>query len=142
MSVVPGNALQQRMQRAAHMGKRPMSLGRNKLDVRIIEVYDADKLDEDGIPDNLAPMILREPGTLFARVQALRSKRKFYVGFQASEAEILNTHGNSVLLNGLRGTIIYNGLRPEEGRLVLMGEPTRPLLSSRASTVFDVVSFL
>ena len=142
MPVIPGSALQQRIAQRERQLKRPQSSGRNSLAVRIIQAFDSDVLDADGIPDELAPMIAREPGTLWARVEAIRSKRKFYVAFQASEAEILKTHGNSVLLAGQRGTIIYNGMRPEEGRLALQGEPTRPLRNSSASTVFDVVSFL
>lgn len=142
MPVVPGNALQQRMQRQQQWAKRPQLLGRNNLAVRILEAYDSDKLDQDGIPDDLAPLLAREPGTLFAKVQALKSTRILYIGFQASEAEIFKAHGNSVLLKGLRGTIIYNGLRPEEGRLVLQGESTRPLRSISAAAPADVVSFV
>tara|TARA_Y100001938_G_scaffold134641_1_gene195346 strand:- start:100 stop:531 length:432 start_codon:yes stop_codon:yes gene_type:complete len=142
MPVIAGNAFQRRIQQLRHQTKRPMSLGRNNLDVVILEAYDSDKLRQDGIPENLAPLILREPGTLFARVRAVRSKREFYVGFMASEAEILSTHGNGVLLKGLRGTIIYNGLRPEKGRMVLQGESARALRPNADTKVFDVVSFI
>lgn len=142
MSVIPGNALQERIRQNKLLSKRPQALGRTVLEVKILVAYDADTLDRDGVPPEIAHLIKREPGTMVAHVQAIRSKRKFYVPFMASEAEILKTHGNAVLLEGARGTITYNGLRPEEGRLALLGEPTRPLRSSSGTDVFDVVSFV
>jgi len=142
MSVIPGNALQERIRQNRLLSKRPQALGRTVIEVVVLQVYDADALDKDGVPAEIAHLVKREPGTMVAKVQALRSKRKFYVPFMASEAEILKTHGNAVLLEGVRGTIMYNGLRPEEGRLVLLGEPTKPLRNSSGTGVFDVVSFI
>lgn len=142
MPVIPGNALQERMRQFRQLAKRPQALGRSVIEVRILQAYDADTLDRDGVPQEIAHLIKREPGTMVAHVRALRSKRKFYVPFLASEAEILKTHGNAVLLEGSRGTISYNGLRPEEGRVALLGEPTKPLRNSGGTDVFDVVSFI
>lgn len=142
MASIPGNALQERIRQFRQLAKRPMTLGRNVLGVRILQAFDADSLDRDGVPAEIAHLIIREPGTMVARVRAIRSRREFYVPFRASEAEILKTHGNAVLLEGARGTITYNGLRPEEGRLELLGEPTRALRNSGGTGVFDVVSFV
>lgn len=142
MPVVPGNALQERLRQQVQLGKRPQQLGRTIVEVRILMAYDADAFDRDGIPPEIAHLVAREPGTMFAKVKAIKSGREFYVPFYASEAEILKTHGNAVLLRGLRGTIVYSGVRPEQGRLVLMGEPTRPLRNNSGTSVADVVSFL
>tara|TARA_R100000278_G_scaffold108568_1_gene85443 strand:+ start:69 stop:500 length:432 start_codon:yes stop_codon:yes gene_type:complete len=142
MASIAGNALQERMRQFRQLSKRPMALGKNTLEVEILQAFDADSFNKDGVPPSIAHLVLGEPGTMVAYVQAIKSKRKFYVRFRASEAEILKTHGNAVLLEGVRGTIAYNGLRPEEGRLELLGEPTRVLRNSGGTGVFDVVSFV
>jgi hypothetical protein len=138
MPVVPGNALQQRIQKINYTLKQPALLSSNTVAVTIREVYDADRLNEDGVPEPLAPYLIREPGTLYARVKVNKTGKEFIVGFMASEAEIFSAHGNSVLLKGLQGTIIYTGFRPEEGRLVLRGESIRPLTGSDSTIVFDI----
>ena len=142
MSVVPANAMQDRLRHQKQLQKRPQALGRTVIEVVVLLAYDSDYFDDNGIPPEIAHLVAREPGTMFAKVKSIKSKKEFYVPFMASEAEILKTHGNAVLLKGSRGTITYNGLRPENGRLILMGEPTRPLRNSSGTMSFDVLSFL
>jgi hypothetical protein len=136
-STIPQNALQEARRRATQHKKRPDIAGRNQAAVLILKVYDADVLKSDGVPGDLVPYIRREPGTLFAKVRIIRSGKELVVGFRESEAQLLSTFGNSVLLEGLRGMILYNGLRPEDGRLVVSGQPTRKLrgFSSETSTL-------
>lgn len=142
MPVVPGNAIQQRLARQAAMAKRPSQLGRSVIAVEILRAFDADQFDQDGVPEEIAHLVLNEPGTMFAKVRAVRGGEIYWVPFEAAEADILCNHGNAVHLKGRRGTIIYNGLRPEEGRLVLTGDSNKPLRGSGSTNVFDVVSFI
>ena len=139
---IPNSARQDRIARIERAQKRPGNWSRTTIQVVILQAYDADVLDEKGVPAEAAHIVKREPGTMFAYVRAIKSKRKFYVPFMASEADIISNHGNAVLLRGSRGTITFSGLRPEEGRLVLLGEPTRPLRNRSATDSFDVVSNL
>jgi len=142
MPVVDGNSRQARLNNIQRQAKLPGLLGRNARAVTILKVYDADVLSQDGIPDELVGKILREPGTLWAKVRLNKGGRVLYCGFKASEAEILSTHGNSVLLKGLQGTIVYNGVRPEEGRIVLRGEASRALQGTGGSNVLDISGIL
>lgn len=135
MPVIPGSAFQERNRQQTQMGKRPQVLSRDVLEVRILAAYDSDTFARDGIPEAIKHLVAQEPGTMFAFVQTIKSKRKFFIPFMASEAEILKTHGNAVLLKGARGAVVH-------GRLSLFGEPTRPLRDSGGTFAADVVSFL
>lgn len=138
MSVVDNNKQQGRINKLRRATKQPGLLGSNTKSVTILKVYDADVLDQDGIPEELVSRILREPGTLWGKVKVNSGGRILYCGFMASEAEIFSTHGNSVLLEGLQGTIVYNGIRPEGGRIILRGESSRSLQGTSASNVLDI----
>jgi hypothetical protein len=142
MPVVGGNARQDRLNQMQRHAKRPALLGQNKKAITIVEVYDSDVLSQDGVPDELVGKILQEPGTLWAKVRFNKGGREAYCAFQASEAEILSTHGNSVLLEGLQGTITYNGIRPEAGRIVLRGEASRSLRGTGETNVLDISGIL
>lgn len=145
-STIPMNSMQSMLQQMQHAGKNPSFVGSSSVDVVILQAYDSDTLDRDGIPEEIAHLISVEPGTMVAKVQILRAGqrigRKLYVPFLESEAHIQKTFGNAVLLKGMRATIKYTGQRPEEGRLVLQGEPTKRLRGSAGTTVFDVLGFL
>jgi hypothetical protein len=145
-NTIPGNTMQDRMLRMQHAGKNPALLGSSSLDVVILRAYDADTFDTDGVPDELAHLVSSEPGTMFAKVRVLRPNgrngRKLWVPFLESEAHIQKTFGNAVLLKGMQATIVYTGLRPEQGRLVMHGEPKKPLRGSGGTFVFDVLGNL
>lgn len=142
MPVIGGNARQDRLNQIQRHGKRPGLLGQNTKSITILEVYDSDVLSQDGVPDELVGSILREPGTLWAKIRLNSGGRELYCGFLASEAEILSTHGNSVLLKGLQGTITYNGIRPEAGRIVLRGEAGKSLRGTGETNVLDISGIL
>lgn len=141
-STIPGNALQTARRRAEQQVKRPDIAARNEADVQILTVYDSERLEQDGIPDGLARFLVKEPGTLFARVRLLRSGKEIYVGFLDSEAQIFSTFGNSVLIEGLQGRIRYNGLRPESGRLIVTGNPKKALRDFSRTFVFNISGIL
>jgi|14_taG_2_1085336.scaffolds.fasta_scaffold04561_2 hypothetical protein len=138
-STIPQNSLQEARRKAEQYKKRPDITGRNQAAVVILKVYDPDVLGGEGVPSGLVPYVSKRPGTLFAKVRILRSGKELFVGFRDSEATLLSSFGNSVLLEGLRGTILYNGLRPEDGQLIVTGHPTSRLrgLASETST-FDI----
>ena len=145
-STIPMNAMQAGMVAMQHAGKNPALIGGSSLDVVILQAYDSDTMDLDGVPEEIAHLVSSEPGTMFAKVRVLRAGlrigRQMYVPFLESEAHIQKTFGNAVLLNGMRATIKYTGQRPEKGRLVLHGEPTKRLRGSAGTNVFDVLGFL
>jgi hypothetical protein len=142
MPIIPGNALQHRLAKQAAFTKRPSNFSRGAVKVVILSAYDSDTFDRDGIPDEIAHLVAREPGTIFAKVRSVDVGKEFFVPLLASEAEILSTHGNAVLLKGMQGTVIYSGQDMKKGKLVLQGEPNKPLKNSVATNVFNVVSYL
>lgn len=134
-SVVPGNALQERFRKSQQYKKRPDIASRNEVDVIVIKVYDAETLASEEIPDDLVRHLIYEPGVMYAKVRTVRTQRELIVGFKSAEAP----QSNSVLLQGLRGTIVYNGLRPEDGRLTITGRPQKALVRlARASKTYDI----
>lgn len=142
MATIPGNSLQQRLTKQKQFLKRPSTLGKTFLPVTIIEVYDADYLALNEISDEVRLRLAKEEGTLFARVKANASGRELVVPFYASEAQVLSTYGNGMVLKDSQATLVYAGLVPEEGRLEILGEPKQKLSTSAKLAVFDVVSFL
>jgi len=139
---VPTNKLQERLRKLTQRAKRPNLSTRNEAEVEIIQVYDTDYLRTElggEVPSELAPKFDLEPGTLWAKVRLVRSGKEIIVGFRESEASVLSLYGNSVLMAGLRGTISYSGLRPDNGRLSLTGSPQRGLRSLGDETqVYDI----
>ena len=147
MASVPGNALQRRIQKVIHQSKRSTLLGRKNIRAEIIEAYDSEKIKEmkavaGELPIKLARLSDREPGTLFARVKILKNGKELYLPFMASEAEILSSHGNSVLLKGMQCTIVHNGLHKEDGKLSISGEFNMPLKDEKNTNIFDVVGLI
>lgn len=139
MPVIPGNAMQEARRRLQQSNRRPSLTGETRVSVTVVDVYDTDKIELDGIPDGLTPLISLNPGTLFALVKINSSGRELFVGFKESEAQVFSTYGNSVLLQGLQGTISYRGYRPEAGKLTLVGSPKKALRGLAGSTtVFDI----
>lgn len=137
-ATIPNNALQEARRRAEQQLKRPSVGSKNEAEVKILTVYDAERLSRDGVPAGLARLLVREPGTLFARVRLMRSGKELFVGFLDSEAQIFSTFGNSVLLEGLRGRIRYNGLRPQNGRLIVTGNPNKALRDFSANDPYSI----
>lgn len=137
-STIPNNALQEARRKADLQAKRPNISGVNEARVLILKVYDREYLEVHGIPENLSRFLVVEPGTLWARVQLLRSGKELYVGFEAGESLIFSSYGNSVNIEGLEGIIRYKGLRPETGKLTITGKPKKALKDFKATNVFDI----
>jgi hypothetical protein len=142
MPAVPMNKMQSRIARQENINKRPSSISKSSITVTIIEAWDSDRMAMEGIPREIAHLVSVAPGRMYARVKTASGK-EYWLPFEAAESEIIFNHGNAVLLEGKRGTIVFNGVRPETGKLVLLGDPNSVMKSLSAGTFCaDVVSFL
>lgn len=103
----------------------------------IIKAYDPDVINTETLPEYIMKMIIANPGTLYALVR-LDNGREYFLPFRASEASILISEGNSVLLKGRKGVIIYFGQRITKGTIELTGEPKRVFKTSVGAEVCNI----
>lgn len=105
----------------------------------IQKVYDSETLNETGVSDELASLIIANPGWLFARVSIFNNKTTLILPFRDSEELIYTIYGNGVLLEGRPATIVYSNQDIQNGFIVLQRSLTKPHVKlSQTSKTFDI----
>jgi hypothetical protein len=118
-SVVPRNALQQRMSEACHQQLAPDPYAETTMPCIISKVYDTETIQEEGVPEDVAGYIASHPGWLHAEVTLLDRFTKYILPFKEPEEFIYSVYGNRVLLEGRLATICYRNLNPQNGQIIL-----------------------
>lgn len=140
MPVVSNNSFQERLRRSWQETRRPDPF--TVLEARCIiqQIYDPEVLELDGVPEEIAHMIIRNPGFLFAKVKLAVGEEVLYLPFAASADEIFSNYGtNSVQLQGLPAKILYRSSNLEAGQIVITGNPyTRLANPVRTTEVWSI----
>jgi hypothetical protein len=110
---------------------------------KILEVYDLDRMEQEGCPSVVRSKILNNPGLLFAKVLLSDNNTIKYLPFAEPEDSIYLNYGNSVLIEGRRGIIRFRRNDADSGEIVIGRSVDKPMLAnSSLSETYDIIGML
>lgn len=118
MSIAKGR-IQQKIHSIEQENLRPDPFGIMEANCIIEKIFDAETLEEGGVSEELASLILDNPGWLFGLVKISISGKSLILPFQDSEELIYTVYGNRVLLEGRSAVIVYRNLDIRNGYIKL-----------------------
>lgn len=142
MSIAKGR-VQQKIHSIEQDNLRPDPFGVMEANCVIEEIYDAETLEEKGVTEELASLILSNPGWLFGLVRIIMSGKRLILPFQDSEELIYTVYGNKVLLEGRPALVVYRNLDIQNGFIKLQrASVERHINLQKSANVFNFSGIL